>query len=107
MTSIIERSFKVMEQLAAHPDGRPLSALSSDLHMPLSATHRLLAELMRNGYVRQDHRHGDYLLTVKLVSLGLGFLIRFQGGQWRHMRVIEPPVDQPAAVGRSPKLATP
>jgi DNA-binding IclR family transcriptional regulator len=74
MTSIIERSFKVMEQLAAHPDGRPLSALSSDLHMPLSATHRLLAELMRNGYVRQDHRHGDYLLTVKLVSLGLGFL---------------------------------
>lgn len=49
-------------------------ALASDLQMPLSATHRLLAELIRCGYVRQDRSHGDYLLTIKLVSLGLNFL---------------------------------
>ncbi|MDM0019523.1 IclR family transcriptional regulator [Variovorax saccharolyticus] len=74
MSAILERSFKLMEHLAAHPEGRPLSALASDLQMPLSATHRLLSELIRCGYVRQDQSHGDYMLTIKLVSLGLCFL---------------------------------
>ena len=74
MTAILERSFKVLEHLAAHPEGRALSALSAELGMPLSATHRLLVELIRCGYVRQDQSHGDYMLTIKLVSLGLSFL---------------------------------
>ena len=74
MSSILERSFNVLEHLAKHPEGKPLSALASELDMPLSATHRLLAELVRCGYVRQDQSHGDYMLTIKLVSLGLGFL---------------------------------
>ena len=74
MSSILERSFKVLEHLAAHPEGEAVSALASAMEMPLSATHRLLAELIRCGYVRQDQSHGDYMLTIKLVSLGLGFL---------------------------------
>ncbi|MDM0111547.1 IclR family transcriptional regulator [Variovorax sp. J22R133] len=74
MTAILERSFKLMEHLVAHPEGRQLSALATDLGLPLSATHRLLAELVRCGYVRQDQSHGDYTLTIKLVSLGLSFL---------------------------------
>jgi len=74
MTAILERSFKVLEHLAGHPEGRALSALSAALEMPLSATHRLLSELVRCGYVRQDQSHGDYMLTIKLVSLGLSFL---------------------------------
>jgi len=74
MSAILERSFKVMEHLAAHPEGRALSVLAADLEMPLSATHRLLAELIRCGYVRQGQTHGEYILTIKLVSLGLSFL---------------------------------
>ncbi len=74
MSSILERSFKVLEHLAPHPEGKALSSLASELDMPLSATHRLLAELIRCGYVRQDHSQGNYMLTIKLVSLGLGFL---------------------------------
>jgi DNA-binding IclR family transcriptional regulator len=74
MTAILERSFKVLEHLVAYPEGRALSALASDLQMPLSATHRLLTELIRCGYVRQDQSHGNYMLTIKLVSLGLSFL---------------------------------
>jgi IclR family acetate operon transcriptional repressor len=74
MSAILERSFKLMEHLAAHPEGRALSALAADLEMPLSATHRLLAELVRCGYVRQGQSHGEYTLTIKLVSLGLSFL---------------------------------
>ena len=72
--SALERSLKVLEHLAAHPQGKALSTLASDLELPLSAAHRLLSELIRCGYVRQDQSHGDYVLTIKLVSLGLGFL---------------------------------
>jgi IclR family acetate operon transcriptional repressor len=74
MSTILERSFKVLEHLAHHADGKPISSIAAELDMPLSATHRLLAELVRYGYVRQDQSQGNYMLTIKLVSLGLGFL---------------------------------
>jgi IclR family transcriptional regulator, acetate operon repressor len=74
MSGILERSFKVLEHLSGRPDGCTLSALSAELAMPLSATHRLLSELVRCGYVRQDPDHSNYVLTIKLVSLGLSFL---------------------------------
>lgn len=74
MSSKLQRSFGLLEQLAAHPEGCSLSFLASELALPLSATHRLLGELVECGYVRQEREHGDYTLTVKLVSLGLSFL---------------------------------
>ncbi|MDA7416783.1 IclR family transcriptional regulator [Xenophilus arseniciresistens] len=74
MSAVMERSFKVLEELAQHPQGRPLSTLAAELDIPLSATHRLLTELIRCGYVRQDARDGHYFLTIKLVSLGLSYL---------------------------------
>ena len=39
------------------------------IDLPLSATHRLLAELARCGYVRQARTQGDYVRTIKLGSL--------------------------------------
>lgn len=74
MSGILERSFKVLEHLVAYPDGKPLSVLAGELAMPLSATHRLLAELIQQGYVQQHPGHGQYMLTFKLVSLGLSYL---------------------------------
>jgi IclR family acetate operon transcriptional repressor len=74
MSTLLERSFKTLEQLAAHPEGQTVSMIAATLDMPLSATHRLLAELCRCGYVRQVREQGEYVLTIKLVSLGLGFL---------------------------------
>jgi DNA-binding IclR family transcriptional regulator len=76
MSSILERSFKVLEHLATEPAGLSLSDLATRVEMPLSAAHRLLADLIRCGYVRQARNQGQYILTVKLVSLGLGFLSR-------------------------------
>ena len=76
MSGALERSFKVLEHLAEHPEGVPLSTLASALDIPLSATHRLLGELVRCGYVRQDAHSGHYLMTIKLVSIGLSFLSR-------------------------------
>jgi IclR family acetate operon transcriptional repressor len=76
MSNAVERSLTVLEQLAAHPEGCTLSSLAVAANMPVSAAHRLLVDLGRCGYVRQDQAQGRYVLTVKLVSLGLGFLSR-------------------------------
>lgn len=74
MTTQIERGLAVLEHLGNHPDGAPLSDIATALGLPLSATHRLLTELVRSGYVRQLRDQGDYGLTIKLVALGLGYL---------------------------------
>jgi DNA-binding IclR family transcriptional regulator len=74
MSAKLDRAFGLIEQLALHPEGRSLSSLSQSLDMPLSATHRLLTELCQCGYVRQAREQGDYILTIKIVSLGLNFL---------------------------------
>jgi IclR family acetate operon transcriptional repressor len=74
VTTALDRGLSVLEQLAAHPDGLPLSLLADELGIPRSACHRLLTELQRRGYVRQTRAQGDYALTTKLVALGLGFL---------------------------------
>ncbi len=74
MSTALERSFQILEKLAAAPEGRSLSSLAQELELPLSATHRLLTDLCRIGYVRQLQEQGLYALTIKLVALGLGFL---------------------------------
>jgi IclR family transcriptional regulator, acetate operon repressor len=74
MSIALDRGLSLLEQLAAHPEGLPLAHLASELDMPLSACHRLLAALQARGYVRQTRTQGDYLLTTKLASLGLGYL---------------------------------
>jgi len=74
MSGLLERGFNLLEHLATKPGGSSLSSLASQLDMPLSATHRLLTELIRLGYVRQDQSHSEYLLTIKLVAMGLSFL---------------------------------
>lgn len=74
MSIALDRGLSVLEHLARFPEGLPLSLLASDLQIPLSACHRVLAELQRRGYVRQARKQGDYVLTTRVVSLGLGFL---------------------------------
>ncbi len=74
MTAALQRSLGVLEILAANPDGCSLSSLAQQLGMPLSAGHRILTELCEAGYVRQVAEQGAYVLTIKLVALGLSFL---------------------------------
>ena len=74
MSTALNRGLSILEHLAAHPGGVPLALLAAELDIPLSACHRLLAELLRQGYVRQIKPQGDYLLTTKIISLGLGYL---------------------------------
>jgi DNA-binding IclR family transcriptional regulator len=74
MSIALDRGLSVLEHLARHPQGLPLSMIASELDIPLGACHRLLSELHRRDYVRQARKQGDYMLTTKVVSLGLGFL---------------------------------
>lgn len=74
MSLALDRGLAILEQLAQHPQGLPITVLASGLDIPLSACHRLLAELHRRDYVRQVRAQGDYVLTSKVISLGLGLL---------------------------------
>lgn len=76
MSSALERGLRILELMVEHPGGMPVSGIASALDMPVSGVHRQLKELTRLGYVRQAREQGDYLLSVKLSALGLGFLGR-------------------------------
>ncbi len=74
MTLALDRGLSLLELLCGQPEGMALTALADELDMPRSACHRLLTELQRRGYVRQMRSQGDYVLTAKLASMGLGLL---------------------------------
>ena len=74
MSGVMERTLAILERLAADVAGVPLATLADELGIPRSAAHRLLTDLAGQGYVRQSHERGLYMLTTKLVSLGLNYL---------------------------------
>jgi DNA-binding IclR family transcriptional regulator len=74
MSGVLERTLGILELLAQQGHGLELATLAEQLNMPKSAAHRLLTDLVRAGYVRQTREFGDYVLTTKLVSLGLTYL---------------------------------
>jgi DNA-binding IclR family transcriptional regulator len=74
MNGVLERTLAILELLARHGEGMELASIADSLNIPRSAVHRLLADLVRLGYVRQARGHGDYLLSTKLVSIGLSYL---------------------------------
>ncbi|WP_248313515.1 IclR family transcriptional regulator [Bosea sp. F3-2] len=48
--------------------------IADTLAIPRSATHRLLADLKDEGYIRQEFDGGAYRLTAKIVALGFSHL---------------------------------
>ena len=74
MSAAIGRTLDILEFLADAAEPCSLASIADELEMPRSACHRLLTELVRRGYVRQMRAHGDYMLTTKVVALGLHFL---------------------------------
>lgn len=74
MSSVLERTLAILELLARAPNGMPLRDIADKLDIPPSGTHRLLKDLTRVEFVRQDKDHGDYYLTTKLIAIGLSYL---------------------------------
>ncbi|AMY70948.1 IclR family transcriptional regulator [Frigidibacter mobilis] len=76
MTASIDRTLAMLELLSQHPGGLTLQAVATRLDLPPSATHRLLNDLLRLGYVCQPAPQGPYALTLRLAALGLSWLGR-------------------------------
>ncbi len=76
MTAAVDRTLSVLELLARFPAGLSVQTVAAELGLAPSATHRLLNDLMRLGYVCQPRPQGDYALTIRLAALGLAFLGR-------------------------------
>ena len=72
--SQIERALSLLESLTNEPRGQALQTLAEQLGMPKSAAHRMLSELGRLGYVRQNTETLRYHLSTKLVALGFQYL---------------------------------
>ncbi|MGL4290334.1 MAG: IclR family transcriptional regulator [Phreatobacter sp.] len=73
-SGLLERTLGVLEILALNAHGMQLFEIADKLHIPRSATHRVLTSLVEHGYVRQERYHGAYLLTAKIASLAFTFL---------------------------------
>jgi IclR family acetate operon transcriptional repressor len=74
MTSLRDRPLAVLDLLARHVGGLPMTAIADRLDIPRSATHRLLGDLKDTGYVRQVRDGGDYVVTAKVVSIAIAYL---------------------------------
>ncbi|WP_230956760.1 IclR family transcriptional regulator [Burkholderia cepacia] len=64
----------IVELLAHNVHGLPMSEVGDRLGIPRTAAHRVLNDLKESGYVKQDPNSSQYMLTVKLASLGLSYL---------------------------------
>lgn len=73
MGAALGRAMSIVELLVRNPRGLQLGEIAKPLDIPLSATHRLLTELVSLGYVRQADS-GRYELSMKLISLSLAYL---------------------------------
>lgn len=71
--SLIERTFNILEALVREPGGINLQTLADSLRIPKSGAHRMLAEMIRLGYVRQDGG-SRYQLTCRLIAQGFRYL---------------------------------
>jgi IclR family transcriptional regulator, acetate operon repressor len=69
-----QRCLDLLEILAEHPGGMPLTALADALGFPKSATHRILSLLVNRGYAHQEEVSGRYRLTLRLTGMGFRFL---------------------------------
>ncbi len=72
--SLLTRALGALDFLACHAQGATLQLIADRVGMPKSGAHRLMAELIEQGYVAQDSDSGRYVLTLKLSSLGFKHL---------------------------------
>lgn len=74
MSGVLTRTLGIIDYLATRPEGAALAAIADRLDMPKSGCHRLLGELVEEGWVRPVGDAGRYALTMHFAALGLGFL---------------------------------
>jgi len=65
----LDRAFGLLETLSLQPDGMQLTELTQVTGLHKSTIHRLLASLIKLGYVKKAEDSGRYRLSLKLVEL--------------------------------------
>ena len=78
----IGRTMRTLEILAAEPRGVRITDLANALGLNRAIPHRILADLVKLGYVAQDPRNERYRVTFKLGSLGLRQLETAGTARW-------------------------
>ena len=74
VSGALSRGLTVIEVLVGAARGLSLQQVSERVDLPKSAAHRILANLIEDGFVRQDTTTGDYVLTLRIVSMALRHL---------------------------------
>lgn len=74
VSGALSRGLAVLEVLAGAPAGCAVQDVARALDLPKSAAHRILVNLVEDGYARQDMATGDYRLTLRMVCLALRHL---------------------------------
>lgn len=69
--SIIDRVLRILEILVVTPEGARVTDIADALDLNRAIPHRLLAELVKLGYVAQDPDTERYRATFEIGSLGL------------------------------------
>jgi len=70
---LVSRTLDVMELLAEHADGLGVVRIGAELGEAPSSIHRLLAVLVRRGYVVQDAVTRRYRLGSAVLRLGQAY----------------------------------
>ena len=74
MSSNLPRGLAALELLVHNVEGLPLHEIAKSLDVSRSTAHRVLAELVTQGYVRQEAEFSPYRPTLKLATLGLTYI---------------------------------
>ena len=74
MSAILDRALNLLEGLSLAPQGVALADICRDCEIAKGTAHRLLAHLIKRGYVRQSGDDGLYMLTLQLPLLSARYL---------------------------------
>jgi DNA-binding IclR family transcriptional regulator len=70
------KALNILEVLADEEPPYTLTQLSRRLRLHVSTVHRLLVNLVRHGFVEEDHVSGGYQLSYRVLRMGLRVLDR-------------------------------
>lgn len=105
MVQAVDRTFDILEQLAAADDDMSVSELHDKLGLPLGTVHRLLGMLVKRGYAAQDPRSRRYGLGSKLLEIAAN---ASGGERFGLQRTIKPQLERlTAATGETSNLVVP
>jgi IclR family transcriptional regulator, KDG regulon repressor len=69
MVQSLDRAFRILDTISCHKEGIGVVALAAEVGLPPSTTHRLVTNLVRYGYVRQDEKTEKYHVGPKVMDL--------------------------------------